>query len=363
MIVEAGRPPFPFFTTGPLTLFMWALLVSLVPCGRFESLSPPPPIRHAVENGEFAGEPCWHRAIASLRTSCRVMDHEARGRLAVHFTNCHLRRSNLTRYPCRSNMTLAECTLPMVSSPSAIAFKAYTTFTAHADSLCFYHESEAFQRNAEAAVEALHASTRTATVHIGALGEQTGSMLAAAASIAQGQREASASVQRLLSEQEQAAEALQSLRRSQASAFASAERELAALDGVWRSAIDGLQRGAAEVGAAVQQRSMPCLAGPMPHNLNLGSETPRVPPIRHNRCDLSSKACWSCSSVWLDSSASFSVRSAAHGRRSPMLSYCPWFSSSPAQCRAAPPADLLSSLWWPSVASSTCSRALQHTAG
>ena len=42
-------------------------------------------------------------------------------------------------------MTTAACTRPMVDSPSALAFKAFTTFSTHADSLCFFLQAEAFR--------------------------------------------------------------------------------------------------------------------------------------------------------------------------------------------------------------------------
>ena len=45
----------------------------------------------------------------------------------------------------RATVGLKERTKPMVESVNSIAYSAYTTFYTHAESMCFYLQSEAFQ--------------------------------------------------------------------------------------------------------------------------------------------------------------------------------------------------------------------------
>merc|ERR1719316_618020 len=101
---------------------------------------------------------CWDSAVAALESGCRSMDDARRSRLAVMFTNCHLEKSGLTTYTCTEAMSVEACPRPMVDSVNSIAYSAYTTFFTHAESMCFYLQSEAFQRATEVAVDALHAS-------------------------------------------------------------------------------------------------------------------------------------------------------------------------------------------------------------
>ena len=115
---------------------------------------------------------CWAAAVDSLKAGCKSMDDFARSRLAVQvrrrsaradrrarararvsarrapahsprprrarsqFTNCHLEKSGLATYACTPAMSVAECTRPMVDSPSGLAYGAYTTFYTHAESMC-----------------------------------------------------------------------------------------------------------------------------------------------------------------------------------------------------------------------------------
>ena len=108
---------------------------------------------------------CWAKAVDDLKEGCRSMDDVQRSRLAVQvaalphtvqtplplpsmtaadallpavaqFTNCHLEKSAMTTYACTSAMSVAECTRPMVDSPSGLAYSAYTTFYTHAESMC-----------------------------------------------------------------------------------------------------------------------------------------------------------------------------------------------------------------------------------
>ena len=139
---------------------------------------------HAAGRAALDGVPssCHADALTNLDLRCGAsMDEDARSRLAIHLTNCHMRASNLTWYPCSDDATIADCTRPMVDSPSAIAFRVYTTFVAHADSLCFFLRSEAFERRAASAVDALYGSSRDATERLHALTDEAAGLVAAAA--------------------------------------------------------------------------------------------------------------------------------------------------------------------------------------
>jgi hypothetical protein len=80
--------------------------------------------------------------------------------LRTQFTNCHLEKSELETYPCTEEMSLAACTRPMADSTNGIAYVAYTHFFTHAESMCFYLQSAAFQ----AATEQARAVARSSRV-------------------------------------------------------------------------------------------------------------------------------------------------------------------------------------------------------
>lgn len=95
----------------------------------------------------FEDTGCWTASVASLAAGCRSLgiDDMQRSRLAVRFTNCHLRKSGLRTYACTPAMSVLNCTRPMVDSPSGLAYSTYTSFYTHAESMCFYLQSEMFQ--------------------------------------------------------------------------------------------------------------------------------------------------------------------------------------------------------------------------
>ena len=102
-------------------------------------------------------------------------------RLAIALTNCQLAASNLTTYNCSDEMSIAECTKPMATeSVNSVAYKAYTIYAAHADSLCFYLQSEEFSSRTERSVNALYASTMDATDRLTVLGTQATTLMDAA---------------------------------------------------------------------------------------------------------------------------------------------------------------------------------------
>jgi hypothetical protein len=47
-----------------------------------------------------------------------------RSKLAIDLTNCHLSKSGMPDFKCTKEMTIEECTKPMLPNP--IAFNTYT---------------------------------------------------------------------------------------------------------------------------------------------------------------------------------------------------------------------------------------------
>jgi hypothetical protein len=156
---------------------------------------------------------CQATAVAQLEAGCRGMGEDLQRRLAVAFTNCHLQQSDLPTYRCEASDTIAECTKPMVDSTSGIAYNSYTHFYTHAESMCFYLQSREFQRDTEAAVDALHSSARNAATQLGDLREQAAEQGRAAAQLLAQQQESAAA---LLSQGSEAKQQLSSLHDSQA---------------------------------------------------------------------------------------------------------------------------------------------------
>ena len=102
--------------------------------------------------GRLQTQGCWTAAVKNLEAGCRSLDETRRSRLAVEFTNCHLTKSGMEPYSCTEDMQIHECTKPMaVESVNSLAFSVYTTFFTHAESMCFYLQSEAFERAAMSA--------------------------------------------------------------------------------------------------------------------------------------------------------------------------------------------------------------------
>jgi hypothetical protein len=187
-------------------------------------------------------------AIESLKAGCGAkMDEDERSRLAVRFTNCQLSSTGLTTYRCTDNMTIAECTRPMVESQNSIAYRVYTTYVTHTDSLCFHLQGEAFELRAESAVHALYASSRDAASRLGDLGQEAAALAETTAAVRSDQLAAAESASALLREQRTAAAELDSLQEKQASAFERAEGELLSLATRSRAALLELQRDAAVV--------------------------------------------------------------------------------------------------------------------
>ena len=193
---------------------------------------------------DAASSPCWEAALSKLETGCRALDDETQSRLAIAFTNCHLAKSGLPTYACTDAMTVEACTAPMAASTSGLAFSSYTTFFTHAESICFYLQSQAFQASTEAAVDALHSNSRLAAVRLIELREQTGAVQAVAAATLAEQEAAAAAARALLDGQAAARAGLAALSASQVDAFAAAEALQEALQKQQRDSFTELQESA-----------------------------------------------------------------------------------------------------------------------
>ena len=194
----------------------------------------------AAKHGE-AGAPqasCWAAAVGKLESGCAQVakDDDAQSRLAVEFTNCHLAKSGLPTYDCTAQMTLQECTRPMVDSASGLAYSTYTLFYTHTESICFYMQSQAFQASTEAAVNALHTASRDAASRLQGLQQQAAEIGGRATEILSEQTAAAAAQQALLQGQRQAREELSGLQQAQEASFAQAESALGALGAQSRTA-------------------------------------------------------------------------------------------------------------------------------
>lgn len=208
----------------------------------------------SVRREDGATRGCWEAAVRRLEAGCRLMDDAERSRLAVQFTNCHLQKSGLDTYECSAVMSVEACTKPMVDSPNSVAYNAYTHFFTHAESMCFYLQSEAFQKSSEAAVQALHASAQGTTDRLVSVQDQLGEVRGSQEEIKAEQAAALAAASQLLEGQRVASASLAELSTSQEAAFERAQSRLAKLGGESKSALEALRRGTEELGA--KQRSM-----------------------------------------------------------------------------------------------------------
>ena len=205
----------------------------------------------AAKKGE-AGAPqasCWAAAVGKLESGCAQVakDDDAQSRLAVEFTNCHLAKSGLPTYECAEEMTLKECTRPMVDSASGLAYSTYTLFYTHTESICFYMQSQAFQASTEAAVNSLYAAGREAASRLQGLQQQTAEIGGRATEILSEQTAAAAAQQALLQGQRQAREELSGLQQAQTASFAQAESALGALGAQSRTALEELKKDTTEL--------------------------------------------------------------------------------------------------------------------
>ncbi|KAJ1633737.1 hypothetical protein T492DRAFT_837337 [Pavlovales sp. CCMP2436] len=115
------------------------------------------------KGAESRGTQCWKAAVASLDAGCKGLDDEQQSRLAVAFTNCHFEKSGLKTYACDRSASVQTCTSAMATDLNGMPYSVYTTFYTHAESMCFYLQSAAFQERTEAAVSSLHGAVESAS--------------------------------------------------------------------------------------------------------------------------------------------------------------------------------------------------------
>eukprot|EP01027_Heterolobosea_sp_BB2_P019136 GEZU01026885.1.p1 GENE.GEZU01026885.1~~GEZU01026885.1.p1 ORF type:complete len:649 (-),score=173.05 GEZU01026885.1:1108-3054(-) len=119
---------------------------------------------------------CWRDAIAELESGCKsiTQSDDARSRFALQLTNCHLEKSGLAPYTCLPHMSVEECTKPLVAS--SIAFQAYTEFTLHVDTLCYYIQGDAFSARLEDTINELHESSQDAILSLNQISTRASSI-------------------------------------------------------------------------------------------------------------------------------------------------------------------------------------------
>ena len=191
---------------------------------------------------------CWTGAVDDLQEGCKNMDDTQHSKLAVKFTNCKLQQTGLETYDCTPDMSVEACTRPMVDSTNSIAYNTYIHFFTHAESMCFYLQSSAFQAATEQAVDALQSTAAGTAARLGELQEHAGALIDDTKAIRAEQAAASEAASALLAGQRLASAELQSLSSAQAAAFEAAESSLAQLGGESQAALDELRRGTEEIG-------------------------------------------------------------------------------------------------------------------
>jgi len=94
---------------------------------------------------EEQGE-CFVSVLESSAMSCSELmtSEDAKSRLAIGFSNCHLALSGLGEYPCAATDSLSECIQPMVET--SYAFPVFTQYKLHVDVLCLHAEERFLQR-------------------------------------------------------------------------------------------------------------------------------------------------------------------------------------------------------------------------
>ena len=137
----------------------------------------------------------------------------------------------------------------MVDSVNSIAYSAYTTFYTHAESMCFYLQSEAFQRATENAVDALHASARGTAAQLGELQTQATHLITDTKAIRSEQDAAAEAARALLAGQLVASAELGELSAKQTEAFERAESTIQQLGGESQAVLAEIKRGADEIGS------------------------------------------------------------------------------------------------------------------
>ncbi|XP_028968883.1 protein brambleberry [Galendromus occidentalis] len=94
---------------------------------------------------------CHRRLVLSLRKKCGHLDDEQIGKMAVNLLNCQNAIERRPQFPCKSSMTLAECTKPM--DPNS--WTVYQLMTNRALALCHSVNQQLFRARVEMLVSHL----------------------------------------------------------------------------------------------------------------------------------------------------------------------------------------------------------------
>ena len=94
---------------------------------------------------------CWGQAVMQLNSTCRLLGDLEQSRLAVAFSNCHLEKSGRPTHTCYASMTIRQCTGNM----DAVAFQTYTEFFTHTSHICYFLQSQLWQRHTHSTISRL----------------------------------------------------------------------------------------------------------------------------------------------------------------------------------------------------------------
>ena len=173
---------------------------------------------------------------------------EERG-FALELANRQLAASGLETYACPADATIADCTRPLVDSTNSIAYKVFTEYMAHSDSLCFHLHSAAFEERSAAVVNSLYESSRDASDRMRALAGQAATLADETAAAREEHAAAARLAAELVDGQRTARVELTALQQQQAAAFDEASSALSALHASSRDALLDVRRDAETIGA------------------------------------------------------------------------------------------------------------------
>ncbi|XP_055612867.1 uncharacterized protein LOC129759440 [Uranotaenia lowii] len=113
---------------------------------------------------------CWMQSLEHLRNGCQSLTDSIQVDLALHFTDCFLEMSGQERLDCASERTESLKRLCM-SEMSDRAFGVYTEFFTQTQNMCFFLQSQRWQRESDRTVERLTVRSREVSDRLEMAGE------------------------------------------------------------------------------------------------------------------------------------------------------------------------------------------------
>jgi hypothetical protein len=107
---------------------------------------------------------CWSAALKDLHSNCRALTEDTQTLLAIRFANCFLEKSGQKTFPCQSDEDVKICVLRAQAEPSF--FPSYLNFFTHTQNICFYLQSEEWQRRAETQVNRLMDASQSVSLQL-----------------------------------------------------------------------------------------------------------------------------------------------------------------------------------------------------